>query len=160
VEEFIREEFVEHQDSFEVLCVQVGESEEEVFVENGLPVMKSFLEEKVPLGYRLMLLTQGVSPRLLNGLGPLDPEWIEPSWNQVVHGILELASEHADIRVERVSEKAAFFLEESVKSGVDGELVALVVLGLKRSKGRVLRFRDLLPHFHRYFEPGDDAERV
>jgi hypothetical protein len=71
-----------------------------------------------------------------------------------------MASLHAEVRVSRLTEKAAFFLEESVKSKVDGELVALVVLGLRRSDGKVLRFRDLLPNFHRHFEGGDQGETV
>jgi hypothetical protein len=71
-----------------------------------------------------------------------------------------MASLHAEVKVSRLTEKAAFFLEESVKARVDGELVALVILGLKRSDGRVLRFKDLLPHFHRHFEGGDQGETV
>lgn len=118
-------------------------------------------------GYRVLLVSADRDPewsRALKGLAPSelqlpigDPE---PVLDGTVHGLIEMASHHAEVRVSRITEKAAFFLEESAKSRVDGELVALVVLGLKRSDGKVLRFRDLLPNFHRYFEEGAGDETV
>jgi hypothetical protein len=130
-----------------------------------------FLERMADLqrlhGFRLLLVSGERDPkwcRHLEGLLPVQIEFpfceTEAVLDDAVHRLIELASHHADVQVSRLSEKAAFFLEESVRARVDGELVALVVLGLRRSDGKVLRFRDLLPNFHRHFEGGDQGETV
>ena len=151
----------------EVIAVRLGLNPFSKQVEAGMRVLKQLLELQCEHGFRVMLISaefQFEWRRRLEGLGALNFKLplraTGPVLDRTVHGLIEMASLHAEVRVSRLTEKAAFFLEESVKTSVDGELVALVVLGLKRSDGKVLRFRDLLPNFHRHFEGGDQGETV
>ncbi len=151
----------------EVIAVRLGLNPFSKQVEAGMRVLKQLLELQCEHGFRVILISaefQSEWRRRLEGLGALNFKLplraTGPVLDRTVHGLIEMASLHAEVRVSRLTEKAAFFLEESVKTSVDGELVALVVLGLKRSDGKVLRFRDLLPNFHRHFEGGDQGETV
>ncbi len=126
------------------------------------------LENQKKMGFRILLISERRTDldwhEDLCELKPVVLEFTsgnnEGFMNDAVHDLLDMASGHAQVKVARLSERAAYFLEEIAKSKVDGELVALVVLGLKRSDGKVLRFRDLLPNFHRHFEGGDQGETV
>jgi hypothetical protein len=152
---------------FEVLAVRLGSGLHPAQVRAGVRALKQLKEIQHEQGFRVILISaefQSEWSRELGVLGAwnftLPLHTAESILDRAVHGLIEMASLHAEVRVSRLTEKAAFFLEESVKTSVDGELVALVVLGLKRSDGKVLRFRDLLPNFHRHFEGGDQGETV
>ena len=129
--------------------------------------LSGVLELQKGLGFRILLVSgDQQEENWVEDLRQLMPRVFEAIprqqdlMNDSVHELLEIASGHAQVRVARLSERAAYFLEELAKSKVDAELVALVVLGLRRCDGRVLRFRDLLPHFHQHFERGGQGETV
>jgi hypothetical protein len=145
-------------DSPEVWCIRLCSGEDSARRESFIQKLRWFFPEKVRAGQRVILVSEC-----------RDPGWTQSlqSWNAIsgdsdekVHGLLELAARYARVRVGRISEKAAYFLEESARTGVDGDLVALVVLGLRRSDGKILRFRDLLPNLHRHFDSGGQEETV
>jgi hypothetical protein len=98
------------------------------------------IEDKVPM---VFAIRTGIDPDDLN---------------LRVHRFLEIASAHAKVRVQRISERAAYFLEESLRSDASEDLMSLVVFGLCRSDGKTLRFRDLVPHFSSYFDRPGSAE--
>jgi hypothetical protein len=75
-----------------------------------------------------------------------------------VHSLVEVASKVAETPIKRLTERAAHFLEESVVSSEGEEILLLLVEGMRRSKGSVLRLRDILPNFARYFGPEDGPE--
>ena len=75
-----------------------------------------------------------------------------------VHSLVEIASKVAETPIRRLTERAAQFLEESVISSEGEELVLLLVEGMRRSRGSVLRLRDILPNFAHYFGPDDELE--
>jgi len=129
--------------------------------------IEKFQSFRVGLGLRLILVSSEVDELLLSYLHPLNPVVFNlggrmgpGDLNLRVHRFLELASIHANVKVNRISEKAAFFLEESLRQEVDEDFMALLILGLKRSQGKVLRFRDILPNFSGYFPPEEGRETL
>ena len=165
--EFFASESAGPKEGFEVLAVRLNSNPDPAQFE----VFGAILERTITLqkenGFRVVLLSSDFDRgwirflerfRPMRFVLPLIP--VDRVMDRTVHRLIEMASAHAEVQVSRISEKAAFFLEESARVKVDGELVALVVLGLKRSDGQVLRFRDLLPNFHCHFEGGKDGETV
>jgi hypothetical protein len=89
------------------------------------------------------------------GAGDGDPGELDSR----VHSLVELASRVAETPIRRLSERAAHFLEETVITADGEEILLLLVEGVKRSKGSVLRLRDILPNFSQYFGPEDESEK-
>jgi hypothetical protein len=65
--------------------------------------------------------------------------------NDRVHAMIERASLMVRKRILRVSERAAAFLETTIDEWDESELLELLVRGIFRSEGSILRFADLLP---------------
>jgi hypothetical protein len=65
--------------------------------------------------------------------------------NERVHGLIERASFLTEKRILRVTERVAAFLETIATELTDEEVLELLVWGIFRSKGAILRFSDLLP---------------
>ena len=145
---------------YDVLRVNWEYLQNPVQIRSLAKAIEKFQTFRDGLGMRLILVSCEVDELLLSQLHPLNPVVFNlggrmgpGDLNLRVHRFLELASIHANVKVNRISEKAAFFLEESLRQGVDEDFMALLILGLKRSQGKVLRFRDILPSFAGYFPP-------
>jgi hypothetical protein len=89
------------------------------------------------------------------GAGESDPGELDSR----VHSLVEIASRVAETPIRRLSERAAHFLEETVTTADGEEILLLLVEGVRRSKGSVLRLRDILPNFSHYFGSEDEPER-
>jgi hypothetical protein len=83
-----------------------------------------------------------------------DPEDLDSR----VHSLVEIASRVSERPIQRLTERAAHFLEETIGANEGEEVLLLLVEGMRRSKGSVLRLRDILPNFAGYFGSEDGAE--
>ena len=151
---------------FEVLVVGGFEDLKGESARAFLAALHCFRAFHVGIGMRL-ILTSGVGlsvemhrihelmPVVID-LAPIgnDPE----DMNSRVHSLIDFATRLTEVPIRRITERAAHFLEESVKSGEGEEVLVLLVEGIRRSDGRTLRFRDLLPNFSPYFDPDDQVE--
>ncbi|MBU6155229.1 MAG: hypothetical protein KGP28_13075 [Bdellovibrionales bacterium] len=88
------------------------------------------------------------------GVSESDPVEIDSR----VHSLVEVAARVAETPIRRLTESAAHFLEEKVGSNESEEILVLLVEGIRRSRGSVLRLRDILPNFAHYFGPEDESE--
>ena len=88
------------------------------------------------------------------GVTESDPEELDSR----VHSLVEIASRVSERPIQRLTERAAHFLEETIGSNEGEEVLLLLVEGMRRSKGSILRLRDILPNFSQYFGPEDGSE--
>ncbi len=153
--------------NFDVIRVNWDRMQNQSQVRKLAKAIEKFQSFRDGLGMRMILVSCEVDELLLSQLHLLNPVVFNlggrmgpGDLNLRVHRFLELASIHANVKVNRISEKAAFFLEESLRQGVDEDFMALLILGLKRSQGKVLRFRDILPNFSSYFPPEGGRETL
>jgi hypothetical protein len=131
-----------------------------------ISALAMFLASEGNAKMRLVLYSRGEVSLEIKGIYGLSPlvislrgNWDDPQeLNSRVHSLIDEASRIAEVPIKRLSEKAADFLEESFRSGEGEELLDLLIEGMRRSDGHTLRFRDLLPHFSKYFDPDDRAE--
>jgi hypothetical protein len=118
------------------------------------------------VGVRLVLWSEGEISSEMMGIHRLSPLMVrfpesdaDPlSLNSRIHGLIDEASRITEVPIKRLSEKAAHFLEETYLSYNGDEFLILLVEGIRRSDGRTLRFRDLLPNFSHYFDSDDPLE--
>jgi hypothetical protein len=126
-----------------------------------------FRSTAAAMGLRLILVTPpeksdffapllDFSPVIIDADGPAtDPRDL----NSRAHFLLERACGVTRVPIHRISERAAYFLEQSLEDGDEREVLVLLVEAVRRSDGRVLRFRDILPQFRSWFE-GEDPEET
>ena len=115
---------------------------------------------------RLVLWSQGDVSAEMRGIHQFSPiivrltgtETDPHDLNARVQTLIDEASRITEVPIKRISEEAANFLEESYYSCEGEELLVLLVEGIRRSDGRTLRFRDLLPNFTQYFDSDDPLE--
>ena len=151
---------------FEVLVLKDFERVTGSMAERLLTAIERFCKASPGPGIRLVLVSEGeISPEMM-GIHKLSPlvvrlpylETDPQSLNSRVHALIDEASRITEVPIKRLSERAASFLEETYYSCEGDELLVLLVEGIRRSDGRTLRFRDLLPHFSRYFDSDDPLE--
>jgi hypothetical protein len=132
-----------------------------------LRAIKLFRAFQYGVGMRLILVSKREVPFEVHrihehlplvidtGAGESDPGELDSR----VHSLVEIASRVAETPIRRLSERAAHFLEETVTTADGEEILLLLVEGVRRSKGSVLRLRDILPNFSHYFGSEDEPER-
>ncbi len=145
---------------FEALVLKNLEHFDERLLPALLRAITRFRSIAVGLGVRLILVTPpgksdffapilDFSPVVVDGEGPSsDP----CDLNSRAQALIEGASFIARVPIRRISERAAFFLEQTLEEGDEKEILVLLVEAVRRSDGRVLRFRDILPQFRPYFD--------
>ncbi len=131
-----------------------------------LKSIETFRELQMGFGIRVILLSDlEVTPELLE-FAPFKPVIVRVSrtqpdpgdLNDRVHALIERAMGITRVPVKRISEKAAAFLEHHFADERDEDVLELLVIGLQRSDGEVLRFRDFLPHYPSTSGPESDLE--
>ena len=118
-----------------------------------LEAIQSFSELQVGYSLQLILISsQAISADLerFERFKPteivVEPETEDPGeMNERVHGLLSIAMKIAGVRVTRISERAAVFLETFLLEEGDYDALVLLARGIGRSNRRVLRLSDLVP---------------
>jgi hypothetical protein len=152
---------------FEAIVFRDLERLDEALLQAFLNALARFRSAAVGMGLRMILVTPPQKtdffapildffPVILDGDGPAaDPRDL----NSRAQALLEGASRITRVPIRRISARAAYFLEQSLEDGDEREVLVLLVEAVRRSDGRVLRFRDILPQFRSWFE-GEDPEET
>ncbi len=138
---------------YEVIQVSDFELLEGGAASNFLRAIRIFRELQMGLAMRLLLVSEEEISPDLQGFSEFSPIEIsladsgeDPGGlNERVHNLLEAAMAFSRVPVKRISEKAAIFLEIYSSHEDDHSVLTLLLDGLTRSDGQVLRFADLYP---------------
>jgi|GEM_PF-5140942 len=151
---------------FEALLVRGFEGMTHGLAHEFFLALKLFRGFQTGAGMRLILVTTKEIPFEILRIVEWMPVVIEAGGSAKdpaeldarVHSLIELASSVSEVPIRRLTERAAHFLEESVFTCDGDEILLLLVEGMRRSQGRVLRLRDILPNFSRYFGSDDEVK--
>jgi hypothetical protein len=152
---------------FEVMVFRDLERMDFALFQDFLGALTRIRSAAVGMGIRMILVTPpektdffapflDFCPVLIDGDGPAsDPHDL----NSRAQALLEGASRITRVPIRRISARAAYFIEQTLEDGDDWDILVLLVEAARRSDGRVLRFRDILPQFRSFFE-GEDPEET
>ena len=125
-----------------------------------------FDELKTGFTMRLILVSEERISDSLKQFSTLDPAKIildqandDPEdLNERLHGLISDANRVSRQSVKKLSPKMAAYLELFGSEFTNREILALLILGMQRSDGRTLRFRDVLPEYSEEGRMGGGAE--
>jgi hypothetical protein len=140
-------------DRYEVLIIHGFEDASSGSASSLLNSIQSFCDLRDGHSLQLILMSDPViSPELkrFEQFKPteicIDPENNDPGeMNERVHNLLDLAMQFSGVRVKRISERAAIFLEEFVSEEGDADAFVLMVRGMMCAKTSELTLSDLTP---------------
>ena len=140
---------------YEVFLIQGFETLSAANAEKLLKCMETFRSLQMGFGIRMVLLSELSVTQDLQNFKSFRPVVVKVSrsqydpgdLNERVHYLVEQAIRITDVPVKRISEQAAYFLEHHFSDEADQDVLELLVIGLTRCDGQVLRFKDFLPRF-------------
>jgi hypothetical protein len=154
--------------NYEVFLIQEFENLSGDLAQKFLKCIGVFRSLQMGLGIRLVLVSEQEVTSELDEFSIFKPVIVKiihydqnpGDLNERVHALMDQAMEITSKPVHRISEKAAAFLETCFLDESDEDILALLVLGLMRSDGRVLRFRNFIPPVKHNGDPDGALETI
>jgi hypothetical protein len=155
-------------DRYEVLVIHGFEDANSGSANSLLKSIQSFCDLRDGHSLQLILMSDTViSPELkrFEQFKPteisIDPESSDPGeMNERVHNLLDLAMQFSGVSVNRISERAAVFLEEFVGEEGDTDAFVLMVRGMMRAKTSELTLGDLTPQVFEFDDANYPTEKA
>jgi len=149
--------------NYEVFLIRGFESLSSEMAKKFLQCLEIFKSLQMGFGIRIVLLSDLSVSQELKDFEMLEPVIVQMrstsydpgDLNERVHYLVDQAMRITEVPVKRISEQAAAFLEHHFSDEADQDILELLIIGLKRSDGQVLRFKDFLPGF-RFDSDGDN----
>lgn len=152
--------------NYEVFLIQGFDSLSPETAKRFLRCLEVFKSLQMGIGIRVVLASGISVARELSDFESFNPVVIQVNktsydpgdLNERIHYLVAKAMKITDTPVKRISEQAAAFLEYHFSDETDQDVLELLVIGLNRSDGQVLRFKDFLPGYRFDSDFDSDSE--